>query len=274
MDRAIRNYGYTSAVYLYSFEEGLLYSHNPNTMILGASLIKLPYAYYCCMQIEAGVRSADELMTYTADFYHGGAGIIRKGAYGTQYSLGTLIDYSLRYSDNVAYDMLVAAFGIDDFNAMIRQWGYSVSISQYTRFPSVSAAFMKCAMEKMHAKSADGAIWQTAWTALNESVLSYARDAIGGETEIAVKYGQVETSYHEVLYVDGEHPYILVILTKTSNYVKPVSFMEKIAVNAAALVAEATASETTTTETTTAATTTTLSETTTAAETQTVPTAE
>lgn len=240
MDKIVNGRSRGSAVLLYSMElDQRLYQHDEEWMILGASLIKLPYVYYCCQQIDNGVKSADEVMTYTQSFYHGGAGVIRKSPYGTKYKISTLIDYALRYSDNVAYDMLVYAFGIDGFNHMVKDWGFGVRISQYTRFPQVNAVFMKYAMHKMYLQRNQSTIWQTAWTALNESTGNFARAEIDENANVAIKYGLVETSYHEVIFVDGAHPYILVILTATKNYTKDQTFVKNV-VNCAEEIVAAT----------------------------------
>ena len=268
MDKLIKKYNKNCAVLVYSMDGETLYSYHPDTAISGASLIKLPYVYYCCTQLSAGVRSLDETITYTSSWYHGGAGIIRLGGYGKVYTISQLIDYAMRYSDNVAYDMLVYLFGIDGFNAMVRSWGYSVSISQNTRFPSVTAAFMRTSMENMQKKSNAGECWRIAWSALVNSVKSYVRDTIGNGNDIAVKYGSIPAQYHEVCYVDGAHPYILVILSGATNYTPDVTFVQNVA-SCAQEIADAYAASltttTTTTTTTTMTTTTTTTTTTTAA---------
>jgi|GEM_PF-3707703 len=265
MDKLIKKYNKNCAVLVYSMDGETLYSYHPDTAISGASLIKLPYVYYCCTQLSAGVRSLDETITYTSSWYHGGAGIIRLGGYGKVYTISQLIDYAMRYSDNVAYDMLVYLFGIDGFNAMVRSWGYSVSISKNTRFPSVTAAFMRTSMANIQKMSDAGECWRIAWNALVNSVQSYVRDAIGSGNDIAVKYGSISAQYHEVCYVDGAHPYILVILSGATNYTPDVTFVQNVASCAQEIADAYAASLTTTTTTTTTATTMTTTTTTTAA---------
>lgn len=240
---------------LLTAEDGtVLYSYQPDTAISGASLIKLPYVYFCCAQLSGGVRSLSDSITYTKDWYHGGSGIIRKNAYGKSYTVAQLIDYALRYSDNVAYDMLVYLFGTQGFNDMVKSWGYSVSIGA-SRFPPVTASFMRTAMEKMLAASEQGECWQIAWTALTGSVQSYVRDTVG-IPGTAVKYGSISAQYHETCYVPAEMPYTLVVLSGAVNYTPDVTFVQNVA-HCAQHLAEAYADElrraettTTTTETT------------------------
>ena len=256
MNTLVKKYSNSCAVMLYSMDGSVLYSYRPDTMISGASLIKLPYCIYVCQQIEKGERSLTDTLKYTSKFYHGGSGIIRKNGYNKTYTISQLIDYTLRYSDNVGYDMLVYLFGTKGFNDMVKSWGYNVSISAYTRFPAVSANFMKTAMEKMQAHSNDGKSWKTAWAALNGSAVSRVREQIGTKNgEIAVKYGSISAQYHETCYIAGDTPYILVILSPAKSYKPDVTFVKNIAKTAVKIVNEHEQAKRTTTTTTTTTTT-------------------
>lgn len=227
MQKLVKSYKRTCAVLMTAQDGTVLFSYQPDKAISGASLIKLPYVYFCCVQLSGGVRSLEDSVTYTADWYHGGSGIIRKNGYGKTYTVAQLIDYALRYSDNVAYDMLVYLFGIKGFDDMVKSWGYSVSISA-SRFPPVTASFMTAAMTKMQASSAQGGCWAIAWDALTGSVQSYVRDTLG-ISGVAVKYGSISAQYHETCYVPGEMPYTLVILSGAVNYQPDVTFVQNVA---------------------------------------------
>lgn len=263
MNRLVKNYRWNCAVLLTAADGTVLYSYQPDTAISGASLIKLPYVYFCCQQLSGGVRSLSDKVTYTKSWYHGGSGIIKNNGYNKSYTVSQLIEYALKYSDNVAYDMLVYLFGTQGFGEMVRSWGYSVSISA-SRFPAVTANFMNCAMTKMQAASGLGGCWQIAWNALTHSEHSYVRDTTG-ITGMAVKYGLIANQYHETCWIPGEMPCTLVILSGAVNYKPDVSFVQNLARCAqkimlcyeAELFAETTTTTTTTTATTTATTTTT-----------------
>ncbi len=216
MKSLINNYSRDCAVMVYSLEDGELYSYHKDTSFFGASLIKLPYAYFACTQLDAGIHSLEETMTYTSSWYHGGSGIIRKNSYGKKYTVRQLLDYAMRYSDNVAYDMLVYLFGTSGFNDLMNEWGYSVRLGTPTpRWPDLTADFMCFSMQKMYEHRNDGECWQTVWTGLCESVSTYVRPALPGTT--AVKYGNVSYVWHETCFVDGDYPYVLVIMTSISG---------------------------------------------------------
>lgn len=257
MNRLVRNYKRNCAMLLTAADGTVLYSYQPNTAISGASLIKLPYVYFCCQQLSGGVRSLSDTVTYTKSWYHGGSGIIRKNGYNKTYTVAQLIEYALKYSDNVAYDMLVYLFGIPGFDDMVRSWGYSVSIKS-SRFPAVTASFMQTAMNKMQAASGYGKCWQIAWNALTGSQHSYVRDTLG-ISGMAVKYGSISAQYHETCWIPGEMPCTLVILSGAVNYKPDVSFVQNVARCAQKMISayEQSLFETTTTTTTTTTATTT-----------------
>ena len=263
MNRVVKSYTKNCAVLLTADDGTVLYSYQPDTLISGASLIKLPYVYFCCQQLSGGVRSLQDSITYTSDWYHGGSGIIRHNGTGKTYTVANLIDYALRYSDNVAYDMLVYLFGTQGFNDMVRSWGYSVSIGTI-RFPAVSASFMTAAMTRMQAASQDGECWEIAWDALVNSEQSYIRDTLG-IPDVAVKYGNIPAQYHEACYIPAEMPCTLILLSGANNYIPDVTFVQSIAKAAKMIIdgytAKLHALTETTTETTTTETTTTAAET-------------
>lgn len=254
LDSFVKNYPYNSSVILYCMDGKTLYSNAPNRVYYGASMIKLPYVYYCCTQLENGVHSLSETVTYTADDYHGGSGVIIHRGVGEKYTIEQLIDYSLRYSDNVAHDMLVRLFGTEGFNKMMSDWGYSnVKLYSYNHFADLTPDFILTSMRKMQQMSTNsGKSWQTAWNALLGSEGLRIKNYFSKES-VAGKYGLYSGVYHEVCYFGGNEPYILVVMTNINDYNVNDKYMTNIAAAARAEVnkytAEKEAAKTTTTTT-------------------------
>ncbi len=230
LDQAVRAYPNTCSVLLKTAEGETLYYYKPATQIFGASLIKLPYAVYACQQLSAGVHSLSDTMTYTEDWFHDGTGIIRKRDCGETYTIRELLDYSLCYSDNVAYDMLVSLFGVNGFNQMVSGWGYSVRIATPSpRFPAVTSTFMYTSMREMYLHRNEGECWSVCWDALLNSTDIKMRPILS-DGDAAVKYGWVEERvYHETCFVDGKVPYILTVMTAIRTEEPDTAFMEQIA---------------------------------------------
>lgn len=240
MDTIVKNYSGYCAVQVYSMDGENLYSYNIDSPVFCASVIKLPYADFVCKQITAGLKSMDYTVTYTSDWYHGGSGIIRHNGYGKAYTIRQLLDYMLRYSDNVAYDMLVGQFGTDGFNEMVAQWGYDVKLGMITpRWPNITSSFMRVSMEYMARHSNDSEAWRVAWNALNNSTDVLTRAVLGNEnTPVAIKYGMVDYVYHEVCYIGCDTPYILIILTGITEYNYDSEFFKKTALCSSELIRE------------------------------------
>lgn len=229
MESIVKAFPRECSVLVYSIDGTVLYSYNADKKMSGASLIKLSYIYYCCKQLDKGVHSLDKTMTFTASrWYHDGSGIINYSGDNKQYTVRQLIDYALRYSDNVAYDMLLYLFGIDGYNKMIRDWGYDVQLTDLIHFPEMNADFVKTSFIKMQKMSNTGESWKIAWNALNNSTDCYIRDAIGVSNDIAVKYGNVSRYYHEACYVDGKYPYIVVVMSGTVRYIPTVDLVQQV----------------------------------------------
>ena len=241
-----RNYESECAVMIFSEDNGVLYSYRSSQLMAGAGLIRLPYAYYLCTKMESGEYSLNDTITYTEDWLRGkpaeqtGAGVIKNSEFGTEYTFAELLDYFLRYSDNIAFDMLISTFGIDEFNAMMREWGSDVTISMANLFPSVTADFLQMCIQKLHENRGTGESWDIVWKALLESKQSYVKEVIGGN--IAVKYGYITTevfqTYNEVCYCDNLQPYILVVMADQSGTNIDKEFIKNIALCADNLVDE------------------------------------
>ncbi|MDE6833452.1 MAG: serine hydrolase [Ruminococcus sp.] len=228
MNNLVNNYPRECSVLLCAEDGRTLYTYHAKNLMYGASVIKLSYAVYACKQISQGVHSLDETMTYTSDWNYGGSGIIKNQPYGTKYTIRQLLEYTLKYSDNIAYFMLVNLFGKDGFNEMISEWGYDISITKESSFTDVNADFMRTSMMKMHSYKDDGECWEVCWKALLESDTALIRDAVGGD--VALKYGIYDVVYHEVSYVESETPYILVVMTKIPSATPDKTFVKNVAV--------------------------------------------
>ncbi len=98
-------------------------SYNTQQTYFSACTIKMGYMLNVCKLIDQGVADENTLMAYQEKYYHRGSGVIRKGAYGTEYSLKRLINLALSISDNVAYKMLSAYFGREEYNTYMDQLG-------------------------------------------------------------------------------------------------------------------------------------------------------
>ena len=99
------NFMYTDLESDYSFGKG------EESELYAASVTKLPAVLYAYKQADDGKLDLNKELTYLAKYKAGGSGIIQKDSVGTKYKLSTVLEYTIRYSDNIGYAMLLDELG-------------------------------------------------------------------------------------------------------------------------------------------------------------------
>ncbi len=103
MDTVPGNFG----LYIYHLPSGLEYAYQPDTVFFAASLYKIVVGGAVYDMISSNKISLSYTYSYEPSDYADGAGVIREGDYGETYTLDELLDYLLKYSDNVAQNILI-----------------------------------------------------------------------------------------------------------------------------------------------------------------------
>lgn len=109
------------SVYLQTANEDFSYSYEGDKVRRTASSIKLPFIAYLMTLADKGQVNLNEKLTYTANFKVDGTGIIQFEPIGTQYTIKHLSELVIRYSDNVAYLMLLNYIGEPNFVKFLSQ---------------------------------------------------------------------------------------------------------------------------------------------------------
>lgn len=129
----IDGYDKDFAFFAYSLDGSRAITYNCEDTYFSACTIKASYMLYCCLAIDQGLASKNEVMYYQEKYYHGGSGKIKNAEYGTPYTLEELIGLALSVSDNIAYKMLNAYFGVDGYNKMMKTLGVErLQLASYT----------------------------------------------------------------------------------------------------------------------------------------------
>ncbi|MBO4293561.1 MAG: serine hydrolase [Clostridia bacterium] len=107
----------TIGVGLYKLDGTTGYEYNAQTPINSACTIKAAYALYVLKECQRrGIDIWDTFLTYQSWHSDDGSGDIQLYAsYGAQYSIADLVRLLLQVSDNVAYNMLLEQFPLNDF---------------------------------------------------------------------------------------------------------------------------------------------------------------
>ena len=217
LEDVLNSYGKNISLVAYSLDGNKALSYNADETYFSACTVKVGYLLSCCKVMEEKNIDEKTLLTYEERHYHGGSGDIRYQSYGTQYTLEQLITKCLSISDNVAYEMLMEYFGLEEYNQMVRElgcdslaleslWGWYVQAQDYiTMWNAVSEYFDT---ETKMAKILKNACTNTPF--------NYGTEALE-DVEYSHKSGDnfgTYAAYHDAGIVwDKETPYIYVILT-------------------------------------------------------------
>lgn len=88
-----------------------------------ASTIKVPLVMYLYQLAAGGQINLQERMVFTPADDEGGTGLLRYRGVGGSYTLAQLADYTIRYSDNVAKNMLTRRLGWENITAFAGSLG-------------------------------------------------------------------------------------------------------------------------------------------------------
>ena len=187
-------------------------SYGCNKDFKTASTAKLPYIKYLCTLADEGKLDLNSTMVYEERHKTVGSGVMKNMSVGTTFSVATLMDYVLRYSDNIAYSMLMERFGLKDYLANVAALGVDYhTVNGYTN----------CTAAEMAALLYDVALYNGEGLSLIKTAgcnasYNYQIGAELSEYEVVQKYGAIKpgnVAYHDIAVVYAPHPYILVIYT-------------------------------------------------------------
>ena len=175
-----------------------------------ASTIKAPY---CLWLIESGQDMGREIV-FSESTKTSASGVLTKEHVGETFTAGELVGYTLRYSDNQAYELLWKTFGATDYDRYVKEHGWpSLRLGTDDEWASLTARDLSLAMVHLwEVSGADGV--------LTEHLMhtSFAGQIPRGtQYPAAHKYGYNggTAGYHDtaIVFYPGK-PYVLTILTR------------------------------------------------------------
>jgi len=214
LDAHLRRYGSNVAVFYMNTETGFTYMFNPDRVFFSASVNKIQHALYMYHLAELGGIDLNRVHTYTSRDYSGGTGRIRHMPFGRQFTTQELLTYSIRFSDNVAFRMLVRDYGLYGYMNFVREIEADETLVRNITGANITAR--------------DAGVWAYAVFQYVSSDGEYApiflhdlmntnAQLIRASYPIANKYGWATNSFHDMAIVYADSPYILVILSNMSD---------------------------------------------------------
>lgn len=186
-----------------------MYSVSGDTLYDSASTIK---AMYCQYLLASGVDWEDEILFNIPVDRDSASGALTEDALGSAFTVGTLIGYTIRYSDNMAYRLLVVTYGRAGYNAWVEELGIpELQVTSPGGYLRVSAADLSRGMlEILRYSQTDSRLIDLLLTVKQRVLI-----AAGTEYAVACKFGSLDSIpvCHEAAIVFAPEPYVLTILS-------------------------------------------------------------
>ncbi|MBO5273749.1 MAG: serine hydrolase [Clostridia bacterium] len=170
-----------------------------------ASTVK---AIYCQYLVSTGIDLSAELLFDAQEARTSVSGMLASDARGERFSVGELIEYTLVYSDNMAYRMLFEEFGVEGFNRWVKDLGL-----EELAFPSAEYEFFDVSAGALSGGMMvilqDGRLIETMKRA------GFKLLALGTDHETANKYGYEggTKGYHDTGIILAPNPYVLTVMS-------------------------------------------------------------
>lgn len=228
----IKGFNGDIGVYVYGLEKNKVASINADTVYPTASMVKIPILVGVMHKIHNGELKFHQQMTYTDSlFYSEGDDMLASFKSGEKINLAKVIMLMMSTSDNAASLWLQ---GLAGGGAIINKYMDSLEL-EFTKVnsrtegrrddwevygwgqttPRELASLMKMIVEN---KIINKTISERMLRLMGRQYWDeYALSQIPPNVFVADKGGAVDASRGEVLYVNGDHPYIFSICTKNNK---------------------------------------------------------
>lgn len=148
LDRLSSLYGTNIGISYYDINSGTSLNVNGDKQFTAASTTKVPLNMVLADKVFKENINLDTHISYNSGYYEGGTGIIQ-GNIQSSYSLSDLSDYSIKYSDNIATNMLYGYLGgfYNVRNIFSDYLGHQITTNENTITPNEATSFLKILYE-------------------------------------------------------------------------------------------------------------------------------
>ena len=100
--------------------QGYNFQYNPEVVVYGASLYKIPIAITVLNKVQNSALTLDTEIVLDIYDISDGSGTIKSYQVGTKFTIEQLLNYLLKQSDNTAQNMLLKVVSYNDINALFK----------------------------------------------------------------------------------------------------------------------------------------------------------
>ena len=230
IDEINKYYNQSNDYFAFKYKDiytGFSVGYNENQKIFTASTIKAPKDIYIYEMASQGKIDLDEELVYTSRYYNGGTGTLKNKSFNTKYSIRTLSNYSIVYSDNAAHNMLMDKFGRKNMLVFWKELGTNAIFTQNSNWGVLNARDASIYMEELYRFYLEDEIYGQE---LMNNFLNAKTMFIKGKNDykVAIKSGWSGTAIHDVSIVFADNPYIVVALSNLGETDYYMSYFNKV----------------------------------------------
>ena len=210
-----RFYNSSSDYFAFTYKDiftGFTVSYNENGNVYAASTIKAPVNIYLYELASQAKTDLDEELIYKSKYYVDGTGLLKNKPVNTKYTIRELSSYAIRNSDNIAHNMLMDKYGINNIRDFWSNLGTNVIFTDNSNWGAVNAHDATIYMSELYRFYLEN---DTYGEELMNNFINAKTKFIKGKNNyiVANKSGWGSTSQHDAAIIFADNPYIVIALS-------------------------------------------------------------
>ncbi len=184
---------------------------NQDKQFVAASTIKVPINMLMYDMIDEGKIDINEKLTFAECDYEEGAGVLQGQDLSKSIPIKTLSDYSIKYSDNIAINMILRKVGNENkYNFIEKVVGHPTVHSDNNTTAKDSFEIL----EKLYLNLDKNKYYSTMIETMKNTDCHDRIDKYIPRKIVAHKIGDYGECVNDIAIVSKDNPYILIVFTK------------------------------------------------------------
>jgi len=184
---------------------------NQDKQFVAASTIKVPINMLMYDMIQEKKIDINDKLIFQEGDYEEGAGILQGRDLNSPISLSTLSDYSIRYSDNIAINMILRKVGNENkYDYIEKIVGHPTMHNGNNTTPKDSFKIL----EKLYLNLEDNKYYTSMIETMKKTEYHDRIDKYIPKAIVAHKIGDFAECVNDIAIVSKDNPYILVVFTQ------------------------------------------------------------
>ena len=215
LEDAIRNFlgdeaGKVGLVY-YDISSDARISINGSKTFTAASTYKVPLAMLIYDRVSKGTLKETDTLKFTESCREGGTGILQNSNLSAPIKISTLVEDAIRYSDNIAANMLIKSIGYNNYKTLE---DLKLGITTNHTKNEITALGAFNALKSLNDGANNGnESYSTIVSLMKQTVFNDRISNNLPSSLVAHKIGNYGSNVHDIGIIYTEKPYILAIYT-------------------------------------------------------------